>query len=253
MALAGPLTWRSGDGDTILLIGKDGTECPFSRQTLASLLARGLLRQANGRYQATGEVRPYLRRLLIEEGEDGFQAQHRDVVEDHLPAQEGLPRRLVRRNRDESPLAQLAKLRDKSGQPYFTAEAIDAGERLAADFYRGGLQPRVTARWEPRLDTRGKGGAGGVADLTETALAARIRFARAVEAMGPDLSGVAVDVCCFTKGLELVERERLWPARSAKLMLRTALAALARHYDPPGNARRTRARHWGTADYRPEL
>lgn len=68
--------------------------------------------------------------------------------------------------------------------------------------------------------------------------------------MGPELSGVALDVCCFMKGLELVERERQWPARSAKLMLKTALLALHRYYTPPA---REGTRHWGEAGYRPEL
>ncbi len=39
-----------------------------------------------------------------------------------------------------------------------------------------------------------------------------------------------MDLCCFHRGIEEIEQMRAWPARSAKLILRFALAALARHY-----------------------
>lgn len=47
-----------------------------------------------------------------------------------------------------------------------------------------------------------------MADLADSAIAARVAVNRALEAMGPELAGVALDVCCFMKGLETVERER---------------------------------------------
>ena len=158
----------------------------------------------------------------------------------------------MRRNLDESPLASLSRIKGRDGASFLPENALAAGERLAADFERGQMQPRVTMSFEPRLATRAKGAAGGQADLSDAALGARHRFNRAAEAMGPELSGVAIDVCCFGKGLETVERERQWPVRSAKLMLRAALMALARHYDPPRQSP-SRSRHWGAEDFRPVL
>jgi hypothetical protein len=65
---------------------------------------------------------------------------------------------------------------------------------------------------------------------------------------------VLIDVCCYLKGLERVESERGWPVRSAKIVLKTALGSLSRHYDPrPSAASRPRLLHWGTEDYRPRI
>ncbi|HHZ07173.1 MAG TPA: hypothetical protein GX405_00155 [Rhizobiales bacterium] len=157
-------------------------------------------------------------------------------------------------NAAESPLSQLARLKGRDGSPFISAEEKEAGDRLRSDFTRGLMQPRLGANWEASVaSARRDGRAGGVADLTDAALAARLRVEKALAAVGPELSGVLVDVCCFLKGIETVEFERGWPARSAKLMLKTALSALARHYRPPAPARKARVLHWGTEDYRPRI
>ncbi|AYD00161.1 DUF6456 domain-containing protein [Neorhizobium sp. NCHU2750] len=207
----------------------------------AMLLEAGTAAGADLRPQATGEER---------EPADAYAGQHRDIVAATVEL-EGR-RHKVSRNLDESPLSTLSRLKDKAGEPYFPPDALEAGERLLADFTRGQLQPRITASWEPRLSSRSKGEAGGMSEIAASAIEARRRFGRAMEAMGPELSGVAADICCFGKGLELVERERQWPVRSAKLMLRTALMALARHYAPPP-ARTRRDHHWGAEDFRPAV
>lgn len=193
----------------------------------------------------------YLRRAMVASGDEAFLEQHRDMADEILV--ENGRRRPVRRNLAESPLSGLARLKDRSGAAYYSEQAIAAGERLAADFERAGLQPRITSSFEPRLAGRVRGAPPASVEIADQALGARARVNAAIEAMGPELAGVALDVCCFMKGLETVERERQWPARSAKLMLRAALLALARHYAPPPAPGHRRRHHWGAADFRPEI
>ncbi|NDW04394.1 DUF6456 domain-containing protein [Jiella pacifica] len=146
-------------------------------------------------------------------------------------------------NEEETPLTRLATRRGRDGEPFLTATEAMAGERIRADFTRGQMTPSLTQRWDamPRAPRR-----GGGAELGDTAIDARKRVSTACEAVGPELSGLVLDVCCFLKGLETVERERQWPARSAKLLLKTALAMLARHYgfDCDRQGREGRIRRW---------
>ena len=249
----------AGKAGLVIAIGTDGAvrlgaeSRPYPETVLRQAVSLGLVRHSVGLLRATDEARSFLRRTLATAGmqeEGGFADQHGDIVETSVEMDGS--RQPVRRNLDDSPLSSLARLKDKAGAPFFPPEAVAAGERLLGDFTRAQLQPRITSSWEPRLSSRGKGEPGGLADIAASALEARRRFAEAMEAMGPELAGVAADVCCFGKGMELVERERQWPVRSAKLMLRTALLALARHYaPPPRHTARRNGHHWGADDFRP--
>ncbi|OLP45854.1 hypothetical protein BJF95_09860 [Rhizobium oryziradicis] len=237
-------------GDDDLVLGR------VPGAVLQYALSQGLVQQNGELLEATPQARTFLRRALAEADTERFSAQHGELTDAVLVENKGEiseQSRIVRRNLDDSPLSSMARLRDKAGAAYFPAEAIDAGERLASDFERGHLQPRITASWEPRLAQQQKGQRSSASDLSDSALAARGRVTKAVMALGPELSGVLLDVCCFAKGLELVERERQWPARSAKLMLRTALMALARHYNPVKASSPAGLRHWGEAGYRPDM
>ena len=159
--------------------------------------------------------------------------------------------RHVEVNAAESPLAQLARRKTRDGACFLTQREFDAGERLRSDYSRAQIMPRLSANWDSAISTGRRGAASN--DLSDGALAARQRVEHAIDAVGPELSGVLIDVCCFLKGLELVEMERCWPARSAKLMLKSALGCLARHYDPPARKTSRKILAWGTPDYRPEV
>lgn len=240
----------SEEGRTTCLARADGAETAIASQMVAVCIRRGLAVRRGDKLFATREARSWLRRFLAAR-EEAFLDQHRTV--ETVEIGEGERRQTVSVNATATPLGCLSRLKDRNGVPWLPPDAIDAGERLARDFLYGALQPRVTQSYEARTGERTRPGLGNAADLKDSVVAARLRVASAVDAMGPELSGVALDVCCFEKGLETVERERLWPPRSAKLMLRTALLQLHRHYNPPAPPSARRRHAWGADGYRPEL
>lgn len=128
----------------------------------------------------------------------------------------------------ESPLAWLATRKGKDGRPLVSSVQVMAGERLRLDFTRAGLMPRVTTDWS--LSGRTGGAGQGPEALTDMVIAAKRRVHAALAAVGPELGGVLQDVCCFLKGLESVEQERGWPARTGKVVLGLGLDRLAAHY-----------------------
>jgi hypothetical protein len=155
-----------------------------------------------------------------------FRAQHLDLSVHRVATETGVAQVVV--NDSESPLAWLARRKGRDGRAMIEPAQFLAGERLRADFTRAHLTPRVTSSWSGIGRTRGVNGGGG--DMTEVVIAARQRVRLALDACGPEFAGLLLDVCCFLRGLEDVERGRGWPARSAKVVLQLALDRLARHY-----------------------
>jgi hypothetical protein len=160
---------------------------------------------------------------------DRYRGQHLDLAERQIATECG--RTNVTIDESESPLAWLARRRGRNGRTLIESHQFLAGERLRADFTRAHMMPRTTSNWASPISS-GRRGAGGerAAGFTETMMAARQGVRQALDAAGPEFGGLLLDVCCFLKGLENIERERAWPSRSAKVVLQLALDRLARHY-----------------------
>ena len=182
------------------------------------------------------------------DGIDSFRAQHLELATREIMTDTGALSVLV--NDGESPLAWLARRKGRDGHTMISPNQLIAGEKLRADFTRGHLSPRVTSDWSAPTG-RSRTFGGGAGEMTDLIVASRQRVRLAMEACGPEFSGLLMDVCCFLRGLEEVERERGWPLRSAKIVLQLGLDRLARHYGLRDEARgdaSTRVRIWLAPD-----
>lgn len=163
----------------------------------------------------------------------------------------------VRRTIAESTIARLRRTRGPDGTALISSAEAEAAERLAADFEKGRMGPRVTASYDPAAISDKRRHASGPfgPDVAEARAMAQHRVRKALQAAGGELANVLLDVCCLDRRLEDVERARGWPQRSGRLVLRIALRALARHYGIASvreeGAQRTRA--WASADFAPTL
>jgi Domain of unknown function (DUF6456) len=152
-----------------------------------------------------------------EASDDAFRQQHQ------LRATQlkdiGGTRRPVLVNEAESPLGWLKSRKDRNGRPLISEAQYDAGERLRADYWFAQLTARVTANWSalaPSDRTR-RAAPTNAASVRDDVIAAKTRVMQALKAVGPELAGVLIDVCCELKGLEQAEKSQGWPPRAGKV------------------------------------
>jgi len=191
----------------------------------------------------TAETRTWLRRQMLEE--DPHARQHRCEA----PRPDGGVRNLA-----ESPLARLAAATE-GGSPFLEPHQVEAGERVRRLVERALLRPRVTMSYDSTR-TANSGGRGNASELGEMAADARRQLATLADLLPRECADVVFDVCGMEKGLQLIETERGWPRRSAKLVLRIALDQLARHFGLNSIARgkaRAPTRSWLESGFRPSM
>lgn len=140
------------------------------------------------------------------------------------------PRR-IRYSLAESPLAALARRRDREGERFLSDDLVHAGERLREDFELGQMEAEVARDWSGFLGDLSDGAQSGAEAKQPAVARAHTRVIVALQDLGPGLSDVALRCCCFLEGLETAEKQLGWSARSGKIVLRIALMRLQRHYD----------------------
>lgn len=160
-------------------------------------------------------------------GEDGFAAQHRETAPRAVIGADGAISEAMA-NLKASPLAVYARPRNGRAALLSPDEAA-AGERLRADYDRAGMGVAVS---DPSRAPRGKTPAGprDPAGAPDGALDARARVMDALEAAGPGLDRLLVNVCLREVGMGAAERADGWPDRAGAHALKLALGRLAVHY-----------------------
>jgi Domain of unknown function (DUF6456) len=159
-------------------------------------------------------------------------------------------------NDAESPLSWLRSRSRKDGKPLIGDEQFLAGERLRSDYEKSRLERRITSSWDATQTANAPGG-NKVADMTDAMITARQNVHAALDAVGPELSGMLMQVCCLAAGIEQAERALDMPQRAGKAVLALALTSLARHYGfirpSRGSDRAAATGHWAIAGYRPAI
>lgn len=183
-----------------------------AKAVLTRAIALSLVAPFAQGYQLTKEGKSWLRQKLSHGG---------------LETQSKTEQSQVNTINSESPLAWLRSRKDKTGRGYISELQFEAGERLREDFTYAQLWGTVRSNWRSEQSLRSS---TKIDDVSDSVYDARDRLQRALSAVGPELSGVLMDVCCFLKSLKQVESERQWPQRTAKIVLGLALDRLTTHY-----------------------
>lgn len=164
---------------------------------------------------------------LAQRRDGDFRTPHQSTVRRNIFEPSG---RITSREIDlsGSPLARWAP--GKGGSGWLSQAEFEAGERLRDDYHRSVLSERVTSDWAGYLAPARSGKARSKEDAPQSALDAKQRVLRALEAVGPGLDGMLSRICLRELGLEAAEAEGGWPSRSGKALLKLALQRLALHY-----------------------
>ncbi len=228
----------------------------ISAEIMKDFFARGILDEKETRAPLSSAGRTLIRRILLNGGETlgQHQTRHQEtLLKDEVSKQ-------VTVDYQESPLTWLFKRKNKNGRPLIDTHQFASGERLISTYEKALMAPQVTQNWDRLASSLSKHNKNNFKELTlsEAALSAKQNYITALDAVGPELSGILVDICCEQRGLEDAEKRNGWPKRSGKIILGLALTRLARHYGfistpQPIFQNSGTIGHWGDEDYRPTI
>ncbi len=179
------------------------------------LISSGVLVLKDDKCFASDVAATWLRRQLS--GGTGFGEQHRQMEK----TGEGLCLNLR-----ESALRILAT-KNKGKPAFLMPHHLAAANRIHTLVLRAQMIQRTTMSYDPGRVGGKKSGSSVTFDMADSAVDAKKQLFNLLGMLPADCADVIMDVCGFQKGLQLIETERQWPRRSAKLILRIGLEQLA--------------------------
>lgn len=149
---------------------------------------------------------------------------------------ENQPSRRVRYGGAESPVAVLARRRDKNGRPFLEAGLEQAAEQFREDFVLAQLDGVTLKDAQGLIEVLESRKVPGPNIAPSGTKAARQRILDVLRDLGPGLGDMVLRCCCHLEGVETAEQAMGWSARSGKIVLRIALQRLCRYYKRKGDA-----------------
>lgn len=241
------LVIAEGVEDAVVVKTAPGEDRPVRKAVVSRDVAEALaLRewisgQARGRlarYSISPTGRAELNRLMAAAESARAASSGRDSLSQIMPGQ-GAKQNRARAVGTEPPLRVLARRKRRDGAPFLRPDHIKAAERFREAFevsrlsgaFDGDIGAVLVGQLAVPEAQTGTGGNGPVRRST----IATDSVNRVARTLGPELMQTIILACCDEIGMEQIEARMEFPARSGKVVLRIALATLARHYAAVGD------------------
>lgn len=190
----------------------------MSAKLVNELVSNGIVSLANSKCKATPLARNWVKRKML--GDQGFADQHREI----FVQSDG-----TRKNLAKGPLGTLS-VGKKGAPPFMQRHHVEAAKKIEKLVELAQMRQRTTMSYDPTRVGATSGSDFAGPELGERAIDARNTLNVCLGKLPADCAGVVLDVCGLQKGLQLVEQERKWPRRSAKMILRVGLDQVAAHF-----------------------
>lgn len=234
-----------------VVVHNGGDDRPVRRAVVSRDVAEALVLneliagEANGRlarYTITTAGRNEARRLLAEHesrraAEQGMEEDERRRPRAPVRAANSGRRPRKRPVGADAPLHVLARRRRSDGSPYLSSDLVAAALRFQESYELAQMGETITRDWEGLVTGRVFTDRAAQSSGPTRRLEAEQNLAAAIHALGPDLAESVIRAVCHEEGMEDIEAQLDFPARSGKIVLRIALRALARHYAETGRDR----------------